>query len=236
MKHLLLFDIDGTLVKFRTRRSRSIFIEMFFDLFGIEIDQNNLPDFSGMTDLNIIYSIADSINFSRAEINSNIGRIWKYLIDKFRPITTKGNLELLRNVDVLLNTLNKSNNITLGLLTGNFKENAYLKLSVYGLTKYFPFGAFGDDNYDRNLLPPVVFERANIFAGDNMFSSQNSIIIGDSPRDIECAGTNDMKVLIVATGLFSRQDLSVKRPDIILNDFSDMSKTLDALESLGVSY
>ncbi len=207
---------------------------MFLDLFGIEINSGHLPDFSGMTDLSIIYSIADSIEFDRAEISSNIERIWKYLIEAFRPISDKTNLELLANVDVLLDTLSKSDNITLGLLTGNFKENAYLKLSVHGLEKHFQFGAYGDDNFDRNLLPPLAFERANKFAGADMFSSGNSIIIGDSPRDIECAQTNEMKILSVATGLFSRQVLSADSPDIILDDFTDMDATLDALERLGV--
>ncbi len=207
---------------------------MFLDLFGVETNHSDLPDFSGMTDLSILYSIADSTGFDRAKINRNIDRIWKYLIDEFRPISTKENLELLVNADVLLATLNKSNNITLGLLTGNFKGNAYLKLSVYDLVKYFAFGAFGDDYFDRNSLPPVAFGRANKLAGENMYSFLNSIIIGDSPRDIECAQANNMKVLAVATGLFSRQDLMVNSPDIILNDFSDIDKAIDALESLGV--
>ena len=100
-----------------------------------------------------------------------------------------------------------------------------MKLKAFNFDKYFPFGAFGCDHEDRNKLPPIAIDRANVYLGSDVFSTANALIIGDSPKDIECAKSNNLPVLAVATGNADMKMLDVYNPDVVLNDFSDYNVT-----------
>ena len=231
MKKLILFDIDGTILNFKSYRSREIFKETIYELFGVMLDEKLLPSFSGMTDLQILKEIAFHNNISYKSIEDRINEIWDYIFQKFIPHTTKENLLLLPGVKEILFNLSQDNNFQLGLLTGNFKENAYLKLSVFRLEHYFPFGAFGSDYADRNMLPDLAISRANEFVGKNYFAHSNTIIIGDSPKDIECAKENNIPVLCVTTGIHSRSELDFYKPDFIVDDLSDTMNIEDIIKN-----
>ncbi len=235
MKYLFLFDIDGTLLKFRDKRSRRIFSSVIEDIYGVECRSELMPDFSGMTDLKILRDIARAHELPLEPINSVINDVWEKLLIQFREITNTRDLMLLPGVDVLLESIDVNSDITKGLLTGNFKQNAYLKLGTYKLEKYFTFGAFGSDKENRNDLPELAFRRAEVETGAR-FTPDNTIIIGDSPRDIECGRVNNIKVLSVATGNFTIDKLQVHNPDLIIEDMSDYNSVRESFRNLGVDF
>ncbi len=229
-KHLLvLFDIDGTILKYKKYLSKSVFISIIKEVFDRDIALSQLPSFAGMTDLEILKDIANKIDFSENELNNSLPEIWKKLLTEFKKISNPEYIELLPGIPELINLLNEDQFAHLGLLTGNFKDNAYLKLSVFGLDKYFPFGAFGNESEDRNRLAGIAIQRANTLIRGKQFSSAHTVIIGDSPKDIECAKSNNIPVVAVATGLFTEKQLTEYSPDALFTNFSDYEKVYNTI-------
>lgn len=229
-KHqLVLFDIDGTILIYKKYFSKKVFTSIIKEVFDRDISLTQLPSFAGMTDLEILKDIASKINLPEIELTNMLPELWKKLLDKFKKISGPEFIELLPGIPELINSLNEDKYTHLGLLTGNFKENAYLKLSVFDLDKYFPFGAFGCESENRNTLPELAIQRANNYINGKQFSSDNTVIIGDSPKDIECAKTNNIPVIAVATGLFSEKQLSEYSPDAVFSNFSDYDKVYETI-------
>ena len=82
------------------------------------------------------------------------------------------------------------------------------------------FGAFGCDHFDRNKLGPIALERAHQNHGIQ-FDSQDTFVIGDTPKDINCAKAFGARSFAVATGSFSIDQLMNHSPDYVLNDLDD---------------
>ncbi len=231
MPYLLLFDIDGTILKFKEGISKEIFSDILNNVFKIEIDPKTLPDFSGKTDLQILNEITDNYNLNRDIIYHNIDQFWDKILLKFEKYAKNENFQLLPGVSELINKLSNNPEFKLGLLTGNFKNNAYLKLSIFQLSQYFPIGAFGCENSDRNKLPPVAIARANEYWRSSNFTNSTTFIIGDSPKDIECAKVNNSNSIAVATGRFSYSYLLKLNPDLIFHDFENFDYVIEQIST-----
>jgi len=221
MKILVLFDIDGTILKFKHSLAKRLFAELLEDLFGVNIPDNAIPDFHGMTDLQIIKAISKNIDFPIDKTFELIPEIWKRMLLSFQTYTTTENINLLPGVQEIIVNLDNDPRFALGLLTGNFYENAYLKLKAVNLDRYFQFGAFGSDSDDRNQLPPIAISRAKeYFRFEFDFDNTNTIIIGDTHRDEECARLNNIACICVATGHQSYDELNLLKPDAVFRDLS----------------
>lgn len=231
MPYLLLFDIDGTILKFKEGISKEIFSDILTDVFGIGIDPKSLPDFSGKTDLQILNEIVETYQLDPNLIYHDIDKLWDSILKKFENYAKNENYQLLPGIDKLLPNLYHNTNFRLGLLTGNFKKNAYLKLSIFDLEKYFPIGAFGCEDPDRNNLPQIAIKRANAYWSNLNFNNSNTFIIGDSPKDIECAKANNNHCIAVATGYFNYEQLLTLNPDLIFFSFENYSEVINQISN-----
>lgn len=221
MKKLLLFDIDGTILNMKMGVSKNIFIDTFFDVYGHSLTLEQMPRFSGNTDLQILNQMADALDLDRAKIAEKVDEFWDLKLERFKQYCTSEYVQLIPGVDSLLESLKSNDEYELSLVTGNSKKNAFQKLSSYQLERYFTDGAFGCDNSNRNLLPPMAVDRVNIRVGDSLFSSQNTTIIGDTDSDILAAKTNNMKVITIAkTEDFAK--FQEQKTDSIMTDFSNI--------------
>jgi phosphoglycolate phosphatase-like HAD superfamily hydrolase len=106
----------------------------------------------------------------------------------------------------LLDDLADQPGTSVGLLTGNIAAGAAAKMRHFGLDRHFGFGAYGCDHADRNRLGPVAMERAALHAG-RRFTPAETLVIGDTPKDIACARALGAPCLAVATGRFSVEEL-----------------------------
>lgn len=220
-KYLVLFDIDGTILKFKHYLAKKLFSELLQELFDKAIPETAIPDFHGMTDLQILKIISDNIGFPYSKTEILLPQIWNKMLSVFEQHTNDDNVSILPGVEKLIIELSTRNDVALGLLTGNFYANAYLKLKAVNLDTYFHFGAFGDDSFDRNNLPMIAINRANNYFEQSYFSNQNSIIIGDTHRDEECARVNNIKCICVSTGNQSFQELNKLSPDALFHNLSN---------------
>jgi phosphoglycolate phosphatase len=110
----------------------------------------------------------------------------------------------------------------LGLLTGNIKLGAELKLRRFGLWDIFQFGGFADDNEDRNQIAAAAFERGKRVLGKNL-RAEEIVVIGDTPFDIRCGKFIGAKVLAVATGGATLEELKKHKPDWAVEDLTHIS-------------
>jgi phosphoglycolate phosphatase-like HAD superfamily hydrolase len=112
----------------------------------------------------------------------------------------------------------------LGLVTGNIRACAYLKLKHAGLNRYFTdIGGFGDDDGDRNKMAALALERAG-YPG-------RTFLLGDTPSDIKAARANGMVSVAVCNGQFDRATLEAEGADLVVDSFEDADELFQALEA-----
>lgn len=118
------------------------------------------------------------------------------------------------------------------VLTGNLAANALVRLAAFGIESMFDLdvGAFGSDHADRSTLVPVAVGRAGALRG-RRFTTGQVWVVGDSPKDLECARAGGVRCLLVATGRVSAAALLLLEPDALLPDLSDVDATLSVLHS-----
>ena len=213
---LYLFDIDGTLLDTGGAGMRSMH-EAALEIFG-----SNGPelDLAGSTDLGIVEyihahfgitperrQIEDFLAIYHLRLNWNLAH---------GPQTGR----VFAGVPELLASLAQRPDVTLGLLTGNTAAGAAAKLRHFKLDAYFTFGAFGDDHADRNRLGPIALEKAAAHAG-HPFTPAQTLVIGDTPKDIACAHAIGARCLAVATGRYSTQELTAFGADRIVETLDE---------------
>ena len=134
---------------------------------------------------------------------------------------------VLPGVEAVLNELSEQDRVTLGLLTGNFEPIARLKLERAGIGHYFTVGqgAFGSDSEDRAALPAIARARAG--ADGVPYARSETVVIGDTPRDIACARADQVRCVAVATGPFGADQLI--GADAVARDASELPVALRRL-------
>ena len=228
-KKLLLFDIDGTLISSRGAGKRAM-LAAAEQILGKPLSYDFLR-FAGMTDRLILGNLLDGNGWSSDDREALIDQMLaSYIRHLERELQTNGKVRTHPGVDMLLeNTAN--GDFVCGLVTGNIRDGARLKLKPVNLNKYFPFGAFGDDSSVRNELPPLAVQRAEQLTGEN-FLPENVWVIGDTSRDIECGKVNGYRTLAVATGGANYDELLLHQPDAVFHDLSDLKAVLKIFHSV----
>jgi phosphoglycolate phosphatase-like HAD superfamily hydrolase len=214
---LLLFDIDGTLVD-TGGKGMSALKKTAIEVFG----SDGPPlDLAGSTDLGIIENLYVHFQVEpSSELTHRFFEIYhKYLEESLEANPAEG--RVLDGVFELLENL-AGQNAQLGLLTGNTALGAEIKLRHYGLHHHFPFGAYGSDRADRNLLGHIALERALAVTGKK-FTPDRILIIGDTPKDIACAHAIGAKCLAVATGHFTAEQLEQAGADWVLGSLREVA-------------
>ena len=132
----------------------------------------------------------------------------------------------------MLEALKEDGRFVTSLLTGNVEKLAEAKLRVAGIWHYFKGrGAFGSDAEERDHLPEIAAARMTEHLGLQLRPEQ-FVIVGDTPRDIKCAKHFGARVLAVASGFHSLDQLAAHSPDALLADLSDTPAVIRLLAEL----
>jgi phosphoglycolate phosphatase len=214
---LLLFDIDGTLIR-PMGIGRRAFERALLERYG-RVPEERFP-YDGMLDPQIAARTLGLLGLdpTSEEVDALLARYVELLAQE-RP--GDGRAGLCAGLPELLEEATARGH-HIGLLTGNVREGARLKLSFFGLDHFFEeghrlLGAFGGDAGTRAELVPVASERCASAFG-RPFPLEETWLVGDSPRDVEAARGSGARCVAVATGWCALEDLAALRPDLTLPD------------------
>jgi phosphoglycolate phosphatase-like HAD superfamily hydrolase len=107
------------------------------------------------------------------------------------------------------------------LLTGNIRLGAEIKLRRFGLWDRFTTGAFGDDHEDRNQIAAIARDRGSQELRRPL-GGPEILVVGDTPHDVACGRAIGARVLAVATGGASQQQLEPHRPDWLVQSLEEV--------------
>jgi phosphoglycolate phosphatase len=214
MLRLVLFDIDGTLVRTGGAGMRA-FAKVFASEFSA-VDGFDGLKFAGRTDYSIVREFFGQHRI--AATPENFQRFFEryvfwldHLLGECRTAVCPGVWEFIQGLQ------RQPQPPLLGLLTGNIRLGAEIKLRHFGLWDTFVLGAFGDDHEDRNQIAAVARERGSRLLNQPLAGDQ-ILVVGDTPADIRCGRAIEARVLAVATGGATLAELQQHQPDWAVPD------------------
>lgn len=229
----VLFDIDGTLIKtVRRVEYRGLIHSMLLDVFGT-CGRISEVDFAGKTDLAIYREALECEGITPGQIRERLPMVEAATVEILNHLASTGDVfRLCPGVRELLEALSADSRFLTTLLTGNVEKLAEAKLRVSGIWDYFQVrGAFGSDDEERDHLPAIAAERINAHLGQAL-TPERFVIVGDTPRDISCARHFGARVLAVASGQHTVEQLVQLAPDVLLADLSDTSAVIGLLAEI----
>lgn len=222
----VLFDIDGTLLKCFGAGKKSL-IEACMEVFGT-VGTMHAVDFQGKTDPLILLESLAIMGFREEDIHRNIEELKSRYFHHLKTNMFDSSSVLLPGVEDLLGRLSDHDGVLLGLLTGNFRESARIKLDRFDLNRFFTFGVFGDDASYRNDMPRLARDIIrDSFNVDIPF--RDIVIIGDTMHDIACAKSSGAVSISVGTGWADPKALLNLEPDYFFDDLSDGDGVMQAI-------
>jgi phosphoglycolate phosphatase-like HAD superfamily hydrolase len=221
--HVLLFDIDGTLVSSGGAGKAAIEGALQGE-FGVAVRAQ--VSYSGRTDRAIA---GDLLRLHNVEDSAaNWRRLREAYLQRLPATLASHRGQVLPGVAALLEQLGRRAGVALGLLTGNVREGARLKLGHYGLFHHFAFGGFGDEHLDRDEVARSALAAAHGHLNGAVVP-ERVWVIGDTPLDVRCARAIGARVAAVGTGWHSLEELEASQPDLLLSDLADPARLLDRL-------
>jgi phosphoglycolate phosphatase-like HAD superfamily hydrolase len=224
---LLLFDVDGTLIR-GSRGARLAFARAIETCLGVRVDLSRLIS-AGKTDLAIMREIIDAHGLGG-------GFDWAALISAF--VEQVGDAvreqpgELCPGVEPLLEALTRCDDMVLALGTGNLERGARAKLGAHDLNRFFATGGFGDDGMARETILRAGIHRAAEHHGRGF---DRLVVIGDTPADAEAAALAGAWSLCVATGRFPPDALATAGATMVRLDLTATTEVIGAIRGLPLS-
>ena len=214
---LVLFDIDGTLVRRAGPHHREALVQGVRRVTGLETTTEGIP-VQGMLDPVIVTAMMRAAGARPAAIREAMPDVLRaaeryYL--RVCPVLTGKHCP---GVEPLLERLTRRG-ILLGLVSGNLTRIGWRKLERAGLRRHFRFGAFGEMAKNRAGLARLAIREARRqgWIGREAVVS----LIGDAPQDIEAARANGIRAISVKTGISPAGELEKLRPDELLRDLRE---------------
>lgn len=224
---LLLFDIDGTLLRRASHEHAVALHEAMHAVYGVDT-RGVKVEAAGRTDSEIARATLLGAGVSALRIEERFGALRAAAVEAYaHHVPADLSHTISPGMGELVARLAARDDVVLSLVTGNLEPIARLKLRAAGLEHYFPTGqgGFGSDSEDRTDLPPIARRRAG--TRDAPHPRERTVVIGDTPRDIACARADELQVLAIATGPYQAEELV--GADVVVPDARALGVELDRL-------
>ena len=214
MVRLVLFDVDGTLIRTGGAGVKA-FARTFASEFKVAEGVERLK-FAGRTDIGLV---REFLSFHQIEAShENLQRFFEHYVFWLEHLLKETAGEVCAGVWDLIRGLQALPQAPLlGLLTGNIRLGAEIKLRHYNLWEVFETGAFGDEHEDRSQIAGLALKRGSRLIGKELRGDE-VLVIGDTPLDIRCARAIGAKALAVASGGADLAELQRHQPDWAITD------------------
>jgi phosphoglycolate phosphatase-like HAD superfamily hydrolase len=220
---LVLFDIDGTLIRRAGPHHREALVEAVRIVTGLDTSTDHIP-VHGMLDPDILTRMMHDAGASDKLIRRSLPAI----IERAQSIDVRRCPDLQKKtcpgVRRLLYAL-KRRRVPVGLVTGNLTRIGWKKMERAALRQYFKFGMFAEMAEDRTGLARMAIEHARKRGWID--PSARISLIGDAPSDIMAAHANGAHAIAVHTGISTREELAALAPDVLVEDLRGV--TIDML-------
>ncbi|MBV9508362.1 MAG: haloacid dehalogenase-like hydrolase [Acidobacteriia bacterium] len=211
-KPLLLFDIDGTLVRRAGPHHREALVYAVRRVTGLETTTEGIP-VQGMLDPDILTQMMQRAGASRLVIRRALPEIMRAAEGRYLRVCPVLAEKHCPGVEPVLQRLRRHGAL-LGLVTGNLTRIGWRKLERAGLGHYFEFGAFGEMARTRAGLARLAIREARSRGWKGSLTQVS--LIGDAPADILAARANRIRVIAVQTGITPVDELRALSPDILI--------------------
>ncbi len=229
---LLLFDIDGTILTGGGVGMRAM-AGVAERLFGAGFKWDGV-DAAGHLDP-LIFREAAALNGLGGEVGHH-ERFHEAYIEALAVEVEKarGQVKAIAGIHEALEVLRERRatrgDLVLGLLTGNYTRAVPIKLNAVGVdVGQFTVTAFGDEGESRPELVRVAMRKFEKDLGRRVEAGR-VVIIGDTPRDVECAKVNGCVAYGVATGRFTVGELKAAGADVAVENLVDLGPLVGILE------
>ncbi|MBV8896540.1 MAG: HAD family hydrolase [Acidobacteriaceae bacterium] len=216
---LVLFDIDGTLIRGAGPHHKDALVQGIREVTGVETHLNGVST-SGMLDRDLIRHMLHAGGYAQRRTRTALRDI---MIACERAYVSNCGVDLSNavcsGVRETLAALTQRGAV-IGLVTGNLSEIGWKKIELAGLRRYFSIGSFAQDGTTRARLARIAWQRARkagLIAHDARVS-----LIGDHMNDIEAAKVNGFQSVAVASGLTAADELARLHPDVLVNSLSEL--------------
>jgi len=235
---LVLWDVDYTLVA-TDGAGRYLYEVVLAELYGLDMP-SPLTSMAGRTDSSIALEVLTAAGVSEPE--AELSRFQDLLAARAPELhgmvreygRVLPGAEAAITAVACLASRNGGKPVIQSLLTGNIPALARVKLGALGLTEHLDLsiGAYGDVSQVRADLVPVARQNAaRRYSAD--FSGTATVLIGDTPHDIEAAAIAGATSVGVATGSFTMRQLIDAGADVVLPDLTDTNLVVGALLEAG---
>ncbi len=225
---LVLFDIDGTIL-WSDGAGRAAMQEALTHFFGTTGDPSYRYD--GKTDRQIVRELMRGAGHGDPHIDARMDELFDMYLHGLRRELATGERRtvLLPGVRELLDALEATDGVVLGLLTGNLEDGARAKLGAADLEfDRFRVCAFGSDHEHRPALPAVAQRRARDLLGLHI-EGERIVVVGDTPADIDCGRAIGARAIAVATGRYGVDELRAHDPVAVFEDLTDTGAVVEAI-------
>ena len=197
------------------------------ELWGAGDPEAIVGRYEGETQPQVVHDLAERLGTPEDLIDALSGACIARYVELLGEEVARGHIEVLPGIRELVTALAADRRAVLGLLTGNVREGARIKLAPTGLLS-FKVGAYGSDSHMRSELPPVAVARAAQLTGRH-FAGKEIVVIGDTPADAECGAALGVKAIAVATGRHTAEELAAHGPDHVFADLADWRAAYEAI-------
>jgi beta-phosphoglucomutase-like phosphatase (HAD superfamily) len=227
---LAIFDLDGTLLRAPDPVHLAGFDHALHVVFGTGATVQNLPR-SGQLDRALARAALAEMDGGAAarrdderikEVMTIMGRYYRLRVrdgDRMDWVL-EGAVDVLRKL--------RAAGIGVALTTGSARDVGAGKLAASGLADFFPVAAFGDEADERvELLRQALKDAAKTYR--RPYLAPNAVVIGDAPADVEAARLIGARVVAVATGRYSTDQLDEHGPDATFPDLANADAVIRAI-------
>ena len=210
---IVLWDIDGTLCDVRGN-GRKAFAVALARTWGV-VDELHDVKFLGGTDLDVLAHLRTRLTLDPA----HDARFFDVMHDALTELVAGMSDVAIPGAADVVNTLH-ARGFTQGLVTGNARRCAYVKVKAAGIdATRFPFGGFGDEHGDRNELAKLALSRAGR-------SSERVVLVGDTPNDIRAAHAINAVAVALTSKHYDRSALKNAGADVVVDDLREVIAAL----------
>ena len=223
---LLLFDIDGTLLLRAADAHAEAIHEALRTVHGVRRTEHRGMEVAGRTDADIARNLLVHAGVPARTIDERADDVRIAACEAYaRLVPDDLSAHVAPGMRELLERLAPRDDTLLALVTGNYEPIARLKLRAASIGHLFAphQGGFGSDDEDRARLPQVARRRAG--GGGGEWPRAQTVVIGDTPRDIACARADGVRVAAIATGPYAPDEL--RAADAVARDAAELESILE---------